>query len=389
MVSIAAPFAQHPDLAAGAPPPTRIADQPIWTLDMDDMLRAAVRRLAFDFEVASQQIRSYVLRVRACGGILPEVVVEPLYTARACRERWSQLDLAACHAYRNLAQPQPKAAAAPLVPSADDAPPPLDDDEEEEEADDSSDDDYGIVDLNALRAQRLGGMFGAAPSGPTLKPRSAKAKSGVGRKAAATPPVTHVRAAAARPAEVAGALENGAPLEFAPLFGRSQQLAELEQLAAELSVGAGSGGSVGNGAPADAPDSHRAQAATTLLEPLGDLKRRMAGLEALLADDATDMAAKLGEVAQVHREMAELQSLAHKAAHTAAPNGSTNGAVGVEAGAGGEMDGAVVAPPVGSSPLRYQPATDGGLNLEAALNGLDLDGLLAELEKGNANNGDE
>ena len=86
-----------------------------------------------------------------------------------------------------------------------------------------------------------------------------------------------------------------APPAFEQLFGRSQQLAELEQLAAELSSpkpvparsssnGAKHGGGVdGSGAVGE----HHREAAAALVEPLGELKRRMEGLEALLADEAT------------------------------------------------------------------------------------------------------
>ena len=77
------------------------------------------------------------------------------------------------------------------------------------------------------------------------------------------------------------------------------------------------------------------------------------------------MAAKLGEVAQVHREMAELQTLAQQC-HSVAPT-TTAAADGSAGGAGA------------SQPLRFAPAT-GGVNLEAALDGLDIDGMLARLE---------
>ena len=38
----------------------------------------------------------------------------------------------------------------------------------------------------------------------------------------------------------------------------------------------------------------------------------MAGLQALLSDEATDMAAKLSEVADITRDMAELQGMASR-----------------------------------------------------------------------------
>ena len=75
-----------------------------------------------------------------------------------------------------------------------------------------------------------------------------------------------------------------APPDFTPLFGRSQQLAELEQLAAELSSGARAPSPLqGAGAeqPAPAEAAHR-QAAMTLLEPLGELKKRMEGCAAIV-----------------------------------------------------------------------------------------------------------
>lgn len=114
----------------------------------------------------------------------------------------------------------------------------------------------------------------------------------------------------------------------------------------------------------------------------------MAGLEALLADEATDMAAKLGEVAQVTREMAELQNLAKYAshAHAAAIDGDDDlrdddlrdddlsTLDGDEHRPVSSYSGAAM-----RAPLRFTPAPANGLNLEA-LDGLDLDGLLARLE---------
>ena len=82
----------------------------------------------------------------------------------------------------------------------------------------------------------------------------------------------------------------------------------------------------------------------------------------LLSDEATDMAAKLGEIGQIHRDMAELQTLAHRC-HTEKPE-----AVDVTDGGGG---GAL-------APLSIAPTAT---HLEAALDGLDIDGLLERLEK--------
>ena len=112
----------------------------------------------------------------------------------------------------------------------------------------------------------------------------------------------------------------------------------------------------------------------------------------MLADEATDMAAKLGEVAQMTREMGELQSLAqrcHSQPRAALCDGDderdgpplgqgaqrTNEDASGGAGANG---GATV-----RAPLQVTPATTKGrdaFNLEAALDGLDLDGLLQRLE---------
>jgi hypothetical protein len=371
-----------------------------WTLDMDDMLRTGVRRNEFDFEAASKHIQGYILRLRACGGILPDEVVEPLYTAKACRERWARIDFMACQAFRRRAAgeelPAPPVAAnifasAPpaqrgqhgVADDDDDDDEVLDDDGEDDESSDD-DNEYGIVNLDALRAQRLGGLFGAAPSHRGAV-REAKEKSangggrgaGSGGRQPAAAPSSAASAAGGRgrgsgapPGSARGSGEAAA--DFGLLAGRSQQLAELEQLAAELSspkeVGFDGGGGRGAAAGAAASSSvqeHHREAATALLEPLGDLKKRMEGLEALLADEATDMAAKLGEVAQVHREMAELQTLAQQC-HSVAPT-TTAAADGSAGGAGG------------SQPLRFAPAT-GGVNLEAALDGLDIDGMLARLE---------
>ena len=323
-------FAVHPALL---PSPTADAAQYerygkiTWTLDMDDMLRQGVRKHAFDFEAASQHLRSYLLKLRACGGILPDEVSEPLYTAKACRERWSHLDFFACRAFRKLGsgetpapQKTPAATNSKVAEAEDDEV--LNDDGEDSE---DEEDDYGIVNLDALRAQRLGGLFGAAPTHKAAVRQANDKKSSMQQRA---PPARQSapmngrpqpnRQVSAPPSSISASSD--APPAFEQLFGRSQQLAELEQLAAELSSpkpvpassssnGAKHGGGVdGSGAVGE----HHREAAAALVEPLGELKRRMEGLEALLADEATDMAAKLGEVAQVHREMAELQTLAQQ-----------------------------------------------------------------------------
>ena len=105
----------------------------------------------------------------------------------------------------------------------------------------------------------------------------------------------------------------------------------------------------------------------------------VARLEALLADEASDMAAKLGEVAQVHREMAELQNLALRCHSTAPPAAAGHAAPalappieeappGLPASNDGEGRG-------GSTPLRYQPAAGSNkIRLEDALDGMRLDG---------------
>ena len=170
---------------------------------------------------------------------------------------------------------------------------------------------------------------------------------------------------------------------------RSHQLAELERLAADLAGAAGSGAGSGRGSvPGSVPRASPgtpgvAPAAAALLGPLGQLRERMAGLEALLADEATDMAAKLGEVAQVTREMAELQDLAKYTshAHAAAIDGDDD----LRDDDLSTLDGDEHRPVSSYSgaamraPLRFTPAPANGLNLEA-LDGLDLDGLLARLE---------
>lgn len=380
-------FAVHPALL---PSPTADAAQYerygkiTWTLDMDDMLRQGVRKHAFDFEAASQHLRSYLLKLRACGGILPDEVSEPLYTAKACRERWSHLDFFACRAFRKLGsgetpapQKTPAATNSKVAEAEDDEV--LNDDGEDSE---DEEDDYGIVNLDALRAQRLGGLFGAAPTHKAAVRQANDKKSSMQQRA---PPARQSapmngrpqpnRQVSAPPSSISASSD--APPAFEQLFGRSQQLAELEQLAAELSSpkpvpassssnGAKHGGGVdGSGAVGE----HHREAAAALVEPLGELKRRMEGLEALLADEATDMAAKLGEVAQVHREMAELQTLAQQC-HSAAPVSSSS---------------AAALSSNGSQPLSFAPAIGGGggggLNLEAALDGLDIDGMLERLER--------
>ena len=102
---LANPFAQHPAFTDGSSETwTSLTDsKPPWTLDMDDMLRTAVRRHAFEFGAAAQQLQGYIVKLRACGGILPEDVVAPLYTADVCRRRWAALEYLACKAFRERA----------------------------------------------------------------------------------------------------------------------------------------------------------------------------------------------------------------------------------------------------------------------------------------------
>lgn len=409
------PFAEHPamlpDAGAAAWAATDAASAAPWTLDMDDMLRTAVRKSGFHFEVAARQIQGYVLRVRAAGGILPEAVVEPLYTADECRLRWSRLDLAHCTALRDLATCAPATAAGPAAASGSaiatacgdaisrvregfvNMPEPskaADNDDDSDNSDGSSENDYGIVDLNVLRAQRLGGLFGAAPSSSSSVAKSsrpaANGRVNGGRRtgAGSTPSHTSTGAAEAIGPHGAGTAANGAVArgtgptvdgeageepDFSVLSGRSLQLAELEGLAAELAAGSPRGAAT-DAVATDEGAKHQV-AAATLVGPLGDLKRRMEGLEALLSDEATSMAAKLGEVAQVHREMAELQTLAQQV-HT------TGGADGAPPPSASEVKGERGAAAGGAT-----SATGGGggaINLEAALDGLDIDGLLSRLE---------
>jgi len=175
------------------------------------------------------------------------------------------------------------------------------------------------------------------------------------------------------------------------LAGSSRQLAHLEELAAQLTT-IPDGSLIGS---RSTEEVERRQAASTLLEPLGELRRRMEGLEAMMADEATDMAAKLGEVAQVTREMAELQSLAQKARPSAHEEAAANGLtvrqpspeeiISHASSGAGNVGGARPPPSSSRTPLSITaaaPAQGGELNLEAALAGLDLDGLLARLESG-------
>jgi hypothetical protein len=423
VLSLQSPFAAHPGMLPEADSAKWEAwDTPAFTLDMDDMLRTSVRQKNFDFEAAARQIQTYVVRVRACGGILPDEVVEVLYTADVCRRRWAHLDFLACQAYQALAAPAAAAAppaAAPqhasrgaagasTSPLARPAPAATakpsgggdgtsdDDDDDDGASEDEPSDDYGVVDLDALRAQRLGGLFGAAPK-PAANPRGVRGTSRSDRRSQSATTSAAATSRSAAPPLVGPMM--GAPAATPPdlsvFSGRSKQLAELEQLAAELSsasparppqtgasdppTGTCTPGTTTTGAAAE---QHK-QAAATLLEPLGELKRRMEGLEALLADEEMDMAAKLGEVAQVHREMAELQSLAQKChAQPQPPPPPPSAAVVVGGGVGGGTGAAVaahVAAESRSEPLSIAPAT-GQVSLEAALDGLDIDGLLERLE---------
>ena len=100
-LTVDAPFAAHPGLSAEAwPPMAPDGGSAEWTLDMDDMLCNAVRCSSFDFEAASRNLQNYVVKVRAFGGVLPDEVQAPLYTADVCRTRWAHLDFLACKAFR-------------------------------------------------------------------------------------------------------------------------------------------------------------------------------------------------------------------------------------------------------------------------------------------------
>ena len=137
----------------------------------------------------------------------------------------------------------------------------------------------------------------------------------------------------------------------------------------------------------------RQQAASTLLAPLGELRKRMEGLESMLNDEATDMAAKLGEVAQVTMEMAELQSLAHRTRPASisttdlepngqpSPSGSAHSSPDTDASTRGREP---WREPLTFTPASSTPAADSrrvNLALEG-LDALDLDELLARLEAG-------
>eukprot|EP00665_Eupelagonemidae_sp_cell47_P006667 gene6667-4564_t len=97
------PLFVHPRLR-GEAASTQCSDTPPpWTLDMDDMLRGAIRRGGFNFERAAREVQMYILKLRAGGGILPDAVIEPLYTPTACRERWASIDLEACKLFHKIA----------------------------------------------------------------------------------------------------------------------------------------------------------------------------------------------------------------------------------------------------------------------------------------------
>jgi len=409
MLTVDAPFAAHPGLSAEAWPPTAPdCGSAEWTLDMDDTLCNAVRLSSFDFEVASRNLQNYVVKLRACGGVLPDEVQAPLYTADVCRTRWAHLDFLACKAFRARASgekllPQMPEEPPAAVPPARARPATTVANDDDDDDDDGDGDDYGIIDINALRAQKLSGLFGPVPALPaaSTKPRKARAPAAApAPRAPAAAPAPRAPAAAPTPpasgssSSMFGGLAAGLSTGSATGGGpggssRSHQLAELERLAADLAGAAGSGAGSGRGSvPGSVPRASPgmpgvAPAAAALLGPLGQLRERMAGLEALLADEATDMAAKLGEVAQVTREMAELQNLAKYAshAHAAAIDGDDD----LRDDDLSTLDGDEHRPMSSYSgaamraPLRFTPAPANGLNLEA-LDGLDLDGLLARLE---------
>ena len=268
---------------------------------MDDMLRTAVRRFAFDFEAASKQIQGYVARLRTCGGVLPKEVVAELYTADVCRMRWTQLDLLACKLYRACASGEracevPASSGAPALAGcgsqndASSARTPTRDDVDGtvaaasainragESGDDDSDD--GIVDLNALRAKRLGGLFGVpAASREASKQRSEPKESA---KADADR-VGSREALRARPHALGPTLPSsgrslacGRNTVAAAGVGRGHvgigrdHASQLEELAATLAATADGRSPPGGVLPSGA----NAHAAQELLPPLTDLQQR-------------------------------------------------------------------------------------------------------------------
>ena len=299
---LANPFAQHPAFTDGSSETwTSLTDsKPPWTLDMDDMLRTAVRRHAFEFGAAAQQLQGYIVKLRACGGILPEDVVAPLYTADVCRRRWAALDYLACKAFRErvggggsaraaaaaaakggAARPsapvRPTQSGSPESPSAS-----LPAGATSGDDSDGDDDDYGIVDLNALRAQRLGGILGAPPApAPKPAPRRTqpKAPSPQPSTTASSAVTTRARGSAAASATASAAaapppqetLSDGTPIELLPKQPRSRQLAELENMAAALTASVGTV-AAGEASDGGAANPQHQQAASTLLHPLGALQ---------------------------------------------------------------------------------------------------------------------
>ncbi len=321
----------HPDadepVALGAP----------WTMDMDDMLRMLVRAHAFQFDVAAPHLQQYVGRVRAAGGMLPKAVQPELYDANECRLRWAELDRLAIlggeAADETPSVTPPAPSAAPVAA----APPQLAPRGIDAESDDDSDDE-GVLDVNALR-NRLMGV--PVPDPPT---RAAAP--------AAPPPTT----SAPQPP----AARQQSARENAPIAAPGELPDVAEQLAAIERMTAGGGG----------------EAASELIGPLMQLR---AQVDAFRDDGATSPAARIDALRELTSSMAQLQqrALTWQAAggHAAgADAASANGAPRSNGHNGAAHGGPIAADASGAGP-------GGGIDLAAGLDALDLDGLIADLER--------
>lgn len=317
---------------------------PMWTRDMDDMLRMVLRQRVFNFDETASQIQRYILRVRTSGGMLPDEVSEPLYTRDACRMRWAELDRQLIATYAEYE--------AHISGGGDGggAPPAA-------KSNNYLDTSVEAAEKKFFDAIQIGGKR-AASATPVLGTPAPKEKAAAAAQqrqqqssAVKPPPAAQhqfpmFKPAAppvvARPTSTPSAAvpERRNTAESAAQKQSGRQLAELQRMA------------VGD-----------AQTKQTIVQPLTSLQTRVEGLQGLLDDPGVEASVKLAEVARIQKEMASLQQLATQM-H----------------GAGGAT------PTVPASPMADQAKEflkpSGGVDLESALTGLDLDGLLSSLEAG-------
>ena len=309
---------------------------PIWTRDMDDMLRMVLRQRVFDFDETALQIQRYILRVRTSGGMLPDEVSEPLYTRDACRMRWAELDRQLTATYAQY-EAHSSGGGAPAATSKH-----LDTSVEAAEKK-----FFDAIHAGKRAASATPVTDATAPKEKAKAAEAAQRQSSTVKPPAAAPHQFPMFKPAAPPV---AARPESAPRAAVPerrdAAGSDAQKQSQRQLAELQQMAAGD-----------------AQTAQTIVQPLTSLQSRVEGLQSMLDDPGVEASVKFAEVARIQKEMASLQQLALQ----------MHGADDVGAGAQ-----ASPAPHFAQGSAK----PSGGVDLESALSGLDLDGLLSSLEAG-------